>query len=251
MSKKLNKEKYFSHDYGASNDIKIQLMTNDLGMEGYGIYWYIVEQLANNEGYLPMSFIPIIAKKANVEEIKVRGVIESYDLFIIGDGKFYTQRLLDHLDKRKELQEAGKRGAAKRWNNSQIADNQYQNRGGNGVAIANPIASKGKESKIKDDDVDRSYSPTSHLWEELTLDECAKKYFETQQLAVESTMRLLGLKSSELETYKNIVWAFVEKKKAEGEEAKTLKDFSSHVSRWANHHSVNWREEVSKLKKRF
>ena len=34
---------YFSHDYNAHNDVKILFMRQQLGMEGYGIYWFLIE----------------------------------------------------------------------------------------------------------------------------------------------------------------------------------------------------------------
>jgi len=45
---------YFTHDYNAANDSKILFLRQQLGMEGYGIYWFIIEQLAQSGGYLPI-----------------------------------------------------------------------------------------------------------------------------------------------------------------------------------------------------
>ena len=45
---------YFSHDYNARNDTKILYMRQELGMEGYGIYWYLIEALADSGGILPL-----------------------------------------------------------------------------------------------------------------------------------------------------------------------------------------------------
>ena len=36
---------YFSHDYNARNDIKIQALLVEHGAAGYGVYWIIVEIL--------------------------------------------------------------------------------------------------------------------------------------------------------------------------------------------------------------
>jgi hypothetical protein len=36
---------YFPHDYHARHDTKIEAMVNDYGVEGYGMYWVIIERL--------------------------------------------------------------------------------------------------------------------------------------------------------------------------------------------------------------
>ena len=50
----MNKSYYFSHDYTASEDVKILYLRQELGMEGYGIYWFIVERLAVAGGRLQL-----------------------------------------------------------------------------------------------------------------------------------------------------------------------------------------------------
>ena len=40
------KDLYFSHDRNALNDNKISLMRGSYGMEGYGVYWAIIEALS-------------------------------------------------------------------------------------------------------------------------------------------------------------------------------------------------------------
>ena len=74
---------YFSHDYNAHNDVKILFLRQQLGMEGYGIYWFLVETLADSGGILPLKIIPVLAMQMQVSEIKVKAVIESFDLFQI------------------------------------------------------------------------------------------------------------------------------------------------------------------------
>ena len=51
---KTNRESYyFSHDYGARNDPKILELRAEYGLEGLGLYWCIVETLAEaDDGYI-------------------------------------------------------------------------------------------------------------------------------------------------------------------------------------------------------
>jgi hypothetical protein len=137
-----NSTYYFSHDYNANSDTKILFMRQQLGMEGYGIYWFLIEKLADAGGYLPLKIIPVLAMQMHTTEIKVKAVIESFELFEITDNQFFSIRLLMHLDIRNSYSEAGKKGAKLRW------ENGGANRGA--IGEANAKERKGKEIKGKE-----------------------------------------------------------------------------------------------------
>ena len=124
---------YFSHDYNAANDTKVLFLRHQLGMEGYGIYWYLIEQLANAGGKLPLELIPVLAMQMHCTDVKVNGVLMNFGLFTIDSGEFWSERLAHHLELRLKLSESGKAGANNRW--------------GNRVAIGEANA---KESKVKE-----------------------------------------------------------------------------------------------------
>jgi len=142
---------YFSHDYNAANDYKILFLRQQLGMEGYGIFWYLVEQLAQSNGKLPLKIVPVLAMQMQVTEAKVNGVIYNFDLFVIHDEHFESERLTNHLEIRRGYSDFGKIGAEARWGNrGAIGD---ANRGANGHPNAKEIKEikemkerKGKES---------------------------------------------------------------------------------------------------------
>ncbi len=113
----MNKSLYFSHDYTASDDVKILFLRQSLGMEGVGVYWYVVERLAQAGGRLPIKIIPVLSMQMQVTEAKVQTVINNFDLFQTDQDEFFSKRLMESLDLRKTLQDAGVRGAAKRWGN--------------------------------------------------------------------------------------------------------------------------------------
>ena len=133
---------YFSHDYNAHNDTKILYMRQELGMEGYGIYWFLVESLADSGGILPLKILPVLAKQMDVTEAKVNAIINSYELFQVAESQFFSERLIQHLDLRNGLSKAGKLGAAKRW----------ENRG----AISHPNAKERKGKEIKGKEIKES-----------------------------------------------------------------------------------------------
>ena len=135
-----NKSYYFSHDYNAANDTKVLFLRHQLGMEGYGIYWFIIERLADAGGKLPLELIPVLAMQMQSTDIKVKGVIMQFDLFSINEGEFWSERLNEHLGLRAKLSESGKNGAISRWKNGEA----------NGVAIGEGNAKKRKEKEIKE-----------------------------------------------------------------------------------------------------
>jgi len=134
---------YFSHDYNAANDTKILFLRHQLGMEGYGIYWYLIEQLANAGGKLPLELIPVLSMQMHCTDVKVNGVLMNFDLFTIESGEFWSHRLQDHLDLRLKLSQSGKAGANNRWKNG----------GAIGGAIGEGNAKEIKEKEIKEKEI--------------------------------------------------------------------------------------------------
>ncbi|MDX9918243.1 MAG: DUF4373 domain-containing protein [Gudongella sp.] len=80
--KKSNDAFYFPHDCKLADCQDILFLKNDLGMEGYGIFWSLLELLTQQPGYkCPMSLAPILAKRLETEEVKILAVIKNYNLF--------------------------------------------------------------------------------------------------------------------------------------------------------------------------
>lgn len=145
---------YFSHDYNAANDTKILFLRHQLGMEGYGIYWYLIEQLANAGGKLPLELIPVLAMQMHCTDVKVNGVLMNFDLFTIESGEFWSHRLQDHLELRLKLSESGKTGASNRWANREA------------IGGGNAKERKGKEIKENINFIDEVQNFKSNLGDE-------------------------------------------------------------------------------------
>ena len=112
---------YFSHDSNARNDVKIIKLRRQLGLEGYGIYWCLIEMLRDTPDYkLPIDSVDDIAFSLNTSKEKVETVINNYELFIVDEQLFFSERLIRNMEKytetKKRLSEAGKSGMAKRYN---------------------------------------------------------------------------------------------------------------------------------------
>lgn len=112
---------YFSHDSNARNDVKVIKLRRQLGLEGYGLYWCLIEMLRDTPEYkLPITSIDDIAFSLNISKEKVDTVINNYELFIVDSEKFFSERLIRNMEKytqtKARLSEAGKAGMANRYN---------------------------------------------------------------------------------------------------------------------------------------
>lgn len=131
-------QSYFSHDSNARNSDKLIKVRMDLGAEGYGIFFMLIERLREEEGYKSTIDYNILAFDLKADSEKIKQVVENYDLFkITEDGKyFYSDSFNERMEmmdaKRKKRAEAGKKGAEKRWENRQNDSNA------DGKAIAMP-----------------------------------------------------------------------------------------------------------------
>ncbi|WP_151947682.1 DUF4373 domain-containing protein [Aliarcobacter butzleri] len=118
-----NKKKetcYFSHDANAKDDFKVMLLIEELGLEGYGIFWVLIETLREQQNYkYPLRLLSVLARKYNTTLAKLEVVVKNYHLFVIEDDCFfYSSSLNRRMQKMEEAIEqrviAGKISAAKR-----------------------------------------------------------------------------------------------------------------------------------------
>lgn len=107
---------YFSHDYNARNDPKIQRMFMKMGFAGKGLYWDIIEMLYENEGRLMLSDIETYAFALRAQTESITQLIHDFDLFVIDGGSFYSRSVLQRLEKRNEKRAKATASANARWN---------------------------------------------------------------------------------------------------------------------------------------
>ena len=143
---------YFSHDSNAKDDPKCVLLIEQLGLEGYGIYWILIEMLRDQPGYkYPLNLIPAIARRYNTTNEKMKTVISNYGLFEIDDHDFFSLSLMErmgHLDRKRELASiAGKKSAQARLLNSSSTTVQQTFNSGSTSKVNE---SKGNEIKVKE-----------------------------------------------------------------------------------------------------
>ena len=94
---------YFSHDSNAQDDPKCMLLIDQLGMEGYGIFWGLIEKLRAEKDYrLPLSIASAFARRWCTSKEKVETVITKFDLFKIDGNDFFSIRLLRSMQEKSE-----------------------------------------------------------------------------------------------------------------------------------------------------
>jgi uncharacterized protein YdaU (DUF1376 family) len=145
---------YFPHFSNARHDKKLQRVRKELGVEGYGIYFMLLETLRDQEGFsYTADDIDLLADDFGTSEQKVRTVLCNYGLFTFtDDGQLFTsERFTEYMRPYLEKKERARMAANKRWNNSDA--NAYAN------ALPEQCASnasKVKKSKVKKSKVNES-----------------------------------------------------------------------------------------------
>ena len=146
---------YFPHDFNATNDPKL-LKLAMTGWDLVGLYWAIIEMLHEQGGYLETNPEPIaFALRTNKERIAT--LINFPNLFVIKNGKFTTNRVLNNLEFLKAKTEKARESAYKRWNNAKAMPTHSER---NAKAM---LESKVKESKVKEKIIPRIFDFES-IW---------------------------------------------------------------------------------------
>ncbi|MDD2640281.1 MAG: DUF4373 domain-containing protein, partial [Arcobacteraceae bacterium] len=141
---------YFSHDANAKDDFKCMLLIEELGLEGYGIFWVLVETLREQENYkYPFRLLPSLARKYNTTQAKMEVVVKSYGLFQLDAENFFFSKSLNQrmqlMDKSREQRrlEGIASGKARSKNSKKKPKNE---RSLNGCST---VAEQIKENKVK------------------------------------------------------------------------------------------------------
>jgi hypothetical protein len=107
---------FFTHDFNAHQDEKITLLLMELGYEAYGLYWRILEQLAQASDNKLKANVKLLAYAFNYngDATIIDSLIHDFNLFCLEDEFFYSPSLNFRLSKltemKKKKSEAGKKG---------------------------------------------------------------------------------------------------------------------------------------------
>ena len=114
---------YFSHDSNAKDDPKCSLLIEELGLEGYGIYWVLIETLRDQPEYrYPIKMIPILARKYNTTSAKVEVIVRNYGLFEVSNDEFFSISLLKRMEQKEAKSLKARDSINQRWLRSKYED---------------------------------------------------------------------------------------------------------------------------------
>ena len=141
---------YFSHDYNARNDEKIKKLIRKHGMQGYGVFWAIVEELYNNANALQLDYEGIAFDLRTDCDI-VKSVLHEFDLFVFNGDYFGSQSVENRINERNDKSQKARNSAYSRWNKDKKDANALQTQS-EGNAIKEIKERKEKKENIPSED---------------------------------------------------------------------------------------------------
>jgi len=110
---------YFPHFCNARHDRKIRRVRKELGPEGYGIFFMLLEVLRDQSDFrYPIEDMDLLADEFGTSEQKVRTVVTNYQLFDVDEKEqFFSPKLQVYLQPYLEKSQRAKLAAEKRWAN--------------------------------------------------------------------------------------------------------------------------------------
>ena len=234
---------YFSHDSNAQDDPKCMLLIDQLGMEGYGIFWALIEKLRSEKDYkLPITITASFARRWCTSKEKIDTVVRNFNLFTVDENNFFSERLIRSMF---EKSNHGKIAANKRWNNNQLMHEHHRAllvdaRGMPDDAI------KVKESKVKESKVNKNKIKEKKIKKDVyEIFECFRKLYPGTKRGLETEFCNFQKKHGDWE---NIIPALLPALESQIAIKKQSASLGGFVPQWKNLQTyINqrcWEEEV-------
>ena len=118
---------WFKHDMNASTDNKIRKLEFRNGLEGYAVFFKIVELLMINNGEIEYNIKLISHFLGTTNEELVYSIINNFGLFIVDNGYISNERVSNQLSKITEKSKKAKESAKKRWNKEEVQQVRMEN----------------------------------------------------------------------------------------------------------------------------
>jgi uncharacterized protein YdaU (DUF1376 family) len=142
---------YFPHFSNARTDRKIKRLIKALGIEGYGIYFMLLEVLREQTEFrYPISDIDLLADEFGTSVPKVEAVIKAFGLFEVDNEEmFFSLNLIKYLEPMFKMKEqrsvAGKASAEARRQKLIEAEQPFNDRSTTDERVFNEIEQKKRE----------------------------------------------------------------------------------------------------------
>lgn len=102
---------YFPHNCNTQGKKNIKKLVRDLGYEGYGLYWSILEFMYLNT--LEVGEEDLILEEKYTE--KIIKILNDYNLFYIEDNQYMSDRIAEDMERVEKKRKTAQNNANKRW----------------------------------------------------------------------------------------------------------------------------------------
>jgi uncharacterized protein YdaU (DUF1376 family) len=105
-------KEFFKHRYHARSHLKLKKIIVEMGYEGLGLYWCLVEILYEAGGYIDKNSLKSLAFDLHTEEEKLIQILTAFKLFKEDGDRLFSEECITQLKyrvaKRKKAQKAAK-----------------------------------------------------------------------------------------------------------------------------------------------
>lgn len=106
---------YINHKTSNRSEYVFRKLIERKGAAAYGVYWYILEELYESGGKMLFEEIEPISKALCVRKDFVASVIKSFSLFQYDSESFWSDEVIEQIEKRQKIKDKRKEAANKRW----------------------------------------------------------------------------------------------------------------------------------------
>ena len=194
----MKRDQYIPHEVSMRNTSEVMNLIEKEGMEGYGIYWALMEYLRTQDDYIgDIEVLKSLTRQLRVRLPKLKRIMENYGLFSYTETTFLSPKLVEVMkpfeDRRARI-EAYKRNK-KKENSLEISDISSEKSDIVSFEVKGKGEGKGKvttskEEKKVDDDVVVPAPPVILAWERY-VDELAHEQQWIEVMAMRSGLGLV------------------------------------------------------------
>lgn len=106
---------YINHKISNRSEYVFRKLIERKGAAAYGVYWYILEELYESGGKMLFEEIEPISKVLCIRKDFVVSVIKSFSLFQYDSESFWSDEVIEQIEKRQKIKDKRKEAANKRW----------------------------------------------------------------------------------------------------------------------------------------
>ena len=164
----MKRDQYIPHEVSMRNTSEVMNLIEKEGMEGYGIYWALMEYLRTQDDYIgDIEVLKSLARQLRVRLPKLKRIMENYGLFSCTETTFLSPKLVEVMkpfeDRRARI-EAYKRNKQKE-NSLETSDVRSEKCDIVSFEVKGKGEGKGKTTSKEEKSGVVGVAPTTLAWE--------------------------------------------------------------------------------------